>query len=158
MLKNTALTGVLTALLSTWTPAPVAADDKAALGKADITLRKAKQEKLYVLRYRVRTPAYALSDVWVRLDLKTTSQRAPQATPPEIGCLLAINDEQQPGYEYAQYRDGALYLYFERLKPATNVQFFIGWDFPGQPRIAAYEAALRFDEGLPARTAAAKSA
>ena len=136
------LTRFIVLLAALLAASPAMAVKAYTVGWANITVKKAEEKNIYALRYLVQVPSRALSDVWIRLDLKTTSQSDPQAIPPDILCEFMIGEEKTPGYDHAHYRDGALYLYFERLEPDTKVQFFIGWAYPGPIPVTAYTAAL----------------
>jgi hypothetical protein len=80
-----------------------------------------------------KSPTYDLSNVWIQIHLATYSEGV--AEPENVFCQLAFNYGQTPAplsYERAQYIDGDLYLYFEKLEPFTLLQFVIGWFHGGE--------------------------
>ncbi len=94
------------------------------IGKARIT-KTGNKTHTWIL-YSVRLPFVDLTNVWIRID---ASIRDVDSAPPDtLYCGLNINIRSAPAHEYAQYRDGALYLYFDRLESETHLEFAIGYE------------------------------
>ena len=77
------------------------------------------------ISYSVRSPYISLTDVWIRVNVSIEAVETP--SPETLDCALKVNHSFVPLYEYAQYRDGALYLYFEKIKSDTLLEFAIGY-------------------------------
>jgi hypothetical protein len=102
-------------------------------GHAEITGYKKSGENAHRVIYRVHTPHMPLHNAWLRVDLKTAVFGYKQkriADPEQAICRLKIDQYDKPATEYAQYFDGSLYLYFDRLEKYSVVQFSIGWTNP----------------------------
>jgi len=77
------------------------------------------------ISYSVRSPFINLTDFWIRVNVSIEAVET--ASPETLDCGLKINDSFVPLYEYAQYRDGALYFHFENIKSDTLLEFAIGY-------------------------------
>ena len=107
-------------------------------GKARIT--KEGNHTHTWISYSIRSPSIDLTDVWIRINV---SIEAVETTAPEtLDCGLKINNSFAPPYEYAQYRDGALYLYLEKIKSDTLLEFAIGYKKVAAVQNYFQEAAL----------------
>ena len=93
------------------------------IGKARIS--KTGNKTHTWISYSVRSPFIDLTDVWIRISVSVEAVETP--APETLECGLKINNSFAPPYEYAQYRDGALYLYFEKIKNNTLLEFAIGY-------------------------------
>ena len=93
------------------------------IGKANIS-KTGNKTHTWIL-YSIRAPFTDLTDIWIRIDASIRDMSAPPET---LNCGLKINMRSYPAYEYAQYRDGALYLYFDRLESETLMEFAIGYE------------------------------
>ena len=94
------------------------------IGKASIS--KTGNKTHTWISYSVRSPFIDLTDVWIRID--ASIRDVDSAHPYTLNCGLKINMRSAPAYEYAQYRDGSLYLYFDRLESETLLEFAIGYE------------------------------
>ncbi len=111
------------------------------IGKARIS--KTGNKTHTWISYSVRSPFIDLTDVWIRINV---SIEAVETTAPEtLDCGLKINNSVAPPYEYTQYRDGALYLYFEKIKSGTLLEFAIGYKKVAAVHNYFQEAALRLN-------------
>jgi len=108
------------------------------IGKARIS--KTGNKTHTWISYSVQSPLTDISDVWIRINV---SIEAVATTSPEtLDCGLKINNSFVPPYEYAQYRDEALYLYFAKIKSDTLLEFAIGYKKVAAVQNYFQEAAL----------------
>ena len=107
-------------------------------GKARIS-KTGNQTHTWIL-YFVRSPLTDISDVWIRINVSIEAVET--AAPESLECGLKINNSFFPPYEYAQYRDGALYLYLEKIKSDTLLEFAIGYKKDAAVQNYFQEAAL----------------
>ncbi len=107
-------------------------------GKARIS-KTGNQTHTWIL-YSVRSPLTDISDVWIRINVSV--EPVETAAPETLNCGLKINNSFFPPYEYAQYRDGALYLYFAKIKSDTLLEFAIGYKNVAAVQNYFQEAAL----------------
>jgi len=92
------------------------------------------------ISYSVRSPFIILTDVWIKINVSIEALETP--SPGTLECGLKINHSFAPPYEYAQYRDGALYLYFEKIKSDTLLEFAFGYKKDAAVQNYFQEAAL----------------
>lgn len=79
------------------------------------------------MEYIIKSPPFDIFDVWLRLDLSVVDGDTTGTVPENLQYKLLLDFRYLlPADEYAQYRDGALYLYFSRIKAGSVVQFKIG--------------------------------
>lgn len=111
------------------------------IGKARIS--KTGNKTHTWISYSVRSPLADISDVWIRINVSIEAVKT--AAPETLDCGLKINNSFATPYEYAQYRDGALYLHFEKIKSDTLLEFAIGYKNVAAVQNYFQEASLRLN-------------